>query len=266
MPYGVISIIQKSSFVRNQFAGFFQFIEQFIFQGYNLIYEEDCPRVCQELQDTLHPTIKQQVGDLILYKDFIVIRVYGAEKQPYKLPKFLTPRIFGLEILRQRFDSDYVHFTSRNQAGTFKLLVTIGPFTIRNMNATKIIEEIMVCFQFEEDIACQYDPLGIIQEKRRKLKRGACEHTGIERMSKLANKLTFSDEDELDSEDTQIEKSLALVSVHEKGKRPSSSEKTSPASEKKKVKTVKLSKEPPFHILEHFSPNIMMIKGEVTTT
>ena len=127
-----------------------------------------------------------------MYKDFTVIRVYGAEKQPYKLPKFLTPRIFGLEILRQRFDSDYVHFTSKNQAGTFKLPVTIGPFTVKNRNATKIIEDIMACFQFEEDIACQYDPLGIIQEKRRKLKQGAYEHTGTERMSKLANKLTFS--------------------------------------------------------------------------
>ena len=85
-------------------------------------------------------------------------------------------------------------------------------------------------------------------------------------MSKLANKLTFLDADESDFEDTQIAKSLALVSVHEKGKRPSSFEKTSPASKKNKVKRVKLSKEPPFHILEHSSPNIMMVKGEVTTT
>ena len=85
-------------------------------------------------------------------------------------------------------------------------------------------------------------------------------------MNKLANKLTSLDGDESDFEDTQIAKSLALMSVHEKGKRPSGSEKTSPTSEKKKVKRVKLSKEPPFHILEHSSPNIMMVKGEVTTT
>ena len=53
---------------------------------------------------------------------------------------------------------------------------------------------------------------------------------------------------ESDSEDTEIEKNLALVSVHEKGKRPLGYEKTSPTSEKKKVKRVKMSKEPPFHI------------------
>lgn len=97
-----------------------------------------------------------------MYKDFTVVRVYGAEKKPYKLPKFLTPRNFVLEILRHRFDSNYVHITSRNQAGTFKLLVTVGPFTVKNRNVVKIIEEIMVFFQFEDDITCQYDPLGVI--------------------------------------------------------------------------------------------------------
>lgn len=54
----------------------------------------------------------------------------------------------------------------------------------------------MACFQFEEDISCQYDPLIIIQEKRKKLKRGVYEHKGTEEMNKLANKLVFSDRDE----------------------------------------------------------------------
>ena len=85
-------------------------------------------------------------------------------------------------------------------------------------------------------------------------------------MNKLANKLVFLDGDESYSEDTEIAKSLALVSVHEKGKRPLGHEKTSPASEKKRVKRVKVLKEPPFHILEHSSPNIMMVKGKVTTS
>ena len=99
-----------------------------------------------------------------------MIIIYGSEKISYKLPKFLTPRKFALEILRKRLDSDHVHFTSINEAGTFKLPVTVGPFTVKNKNTAKLIEEIMVCFQFEEDIPCQYDPLGIIQEKRKKLK------------------------------------------------------------------------------------------------
>ena len=67
----------------------------------------------------------------------------------------------------------------------------------------------MICFQFEEDISYQYDPLGIIQEKRKKLKRGVYEHKDTEEMSKLANKFTFSDEGKSYSEDTEITKILA---------------------------------------------------------
>lgn len=74
--------------------------------------------------------------------------------------------------------------------------MTVGPFTIKNRNDVKIIEEIMVCFQFEEDMSCQYDPLRIIQEKRKKLRWGVYEHTGTEWMNKLENKLVFSDGDE----------------------------------------------------------------------
>ena len=144
--------------------------------------------------------------------------------------------------------------------------MTIGPFTVKNRNVVKIIEEVMACFQFEDGISCQYDPLGIIQDKREKLKRGVYEHTGTERMNKLENKLVFSDGDESESEDIEIAKGLALVSLHEKGKMPLGQEKASPASKKKKVKRVKVLKQPPFSILEHSSPNIMMVKGEVTST
>ena len=124
----------------------------------------------------------------------------------------------------------------------------------------------MACFEFEEDISCQYDPLGIIQEKRKKLKRGVYEHKGTEEMNKLENKLVFSYGDESNSEDTEIDKGLALVTIKEKGKRSLGWEKTSPASEKKRVKRVKVSKKHVFQILEHPSLNIMIVKGEVITT
>ena len=86
------------------------------------------------------------MGDWILYKEYTIIRMHGSKKIPYKLHKFLTPRIFTLEILRQRLDSDYVHFTSRNQDGTFKLPLIVGPFIVKIKNAVKLIEDIMVSF------------------------------------------------------------------------------------------------------------------------
>lgn len=132
-------------------------MDKFISQVYLLIYEEQFPRVCQELQECLHPTIETYVRDWILYKDYTVIRVYGSELSPYKFPTLLTPRLFALEILRQRFNSDYIHFSKQNQAASFKMPITIGPFTVKSRSTTQLIEDILTCFGFEEDVSCQYD-------------------------------------------------------------------------------------------------------------
>lgn len=79
VPYGTPSIIHITSFVRNQSSGFLNFVDKFISQFYLLIYEEQFPWVCQELQQCLHPTIEIYVEDWILYKDYTIIRVYGIK-------------------------------------------------------------------------------------------------------------------------------------------------------------------------------------------
>ena len=90
IPYGIPSIIHRTSFVRNQSFGFLHFVDKFISQVYLLIYEEQFPRVFPELQECLYPSIETYVGDGILYKDYTIIRVYGLEISPYKLITFLT--------------------------------------------------------------------------------------------------------------------------------------------------------------------------------
>ena len=97
-----------------------------------------------------------------MYPDYKVIKVYGLEEQPYRLPTFLTPRIFSLEVLRQRLHSDELHFSSKKQTSTFKVPITIGPFIVKNRAAIELIDDIMACFGFASDFACQYDPLNII--------------------------------------------------------------------------------------------------------
>ena len=89
-------------------------------------------------------------------------RVYGDEFNPYRFSTFLTPIIFALEVLRQRFNSDFIHFSSKNHATSFKLRITVSPFTVKNKATTKIIDEMLVCLNFEEDQACQYDSCQII--------------------------------------------------------------------------------------------------------
>ena len=124
----------------------------------------------------LHPQTENQIGDWFLYQDYSVIRIYGYEEQPYRLPTFLTPIIFSLEVLRQRLHSDELHFSSKKQTSNFKVLITIGPFTVRNKATIELIDDIMAYFKFVPNEACQYDPLQLISKKKKKQKRGNYEH------------------------------------------------------------------------------------------
>ena len=101
-----------------------------------------------------------------------MIRVYGFEHQPYRLPSFLTPRNFSLEVLRKRLHSDELHFSSKKQTSTFKVPITVGSFTVKNRASIELIDGIMACFGFALDFSCQYDPLHIISKKRKRQKKG----------------------------------------------------------------------------------------------
>ena len=90
------------------------------------------------MQNCLHPPTEDQIGDWFLFQDYNVIRVYGSEEKPYRLPTFLTHRIFAPKVLRQRLHSDELHFSSKMQNSTFKVPITIGPFTIRNKVAVEL--------------------------------------------------------------------------------------------------------------------------------
>ena len=105
-----------------------------------------------------------------------MLRIYGSEEQPYRLPAFLTPKIFSLEVLRQRPYSYELHFSSKKQTSNFKVPITIGPFTIINKATIDLIDDIMACFRFVPDEACKYDPLQLISNKKKRQKRRNYEH------------------------------------------------------------------------------------------
>ena len=105
-----------------------------------------------------------------MYHDYTVIRVYGCEEPPYKLPVFLTPRIFALEVLRQRLHSDELHFSSKKQTTNLKFPITVGSFTVRNKATIELIDGIMACFSFSTDEAYKYDPFADNFEEEEKAK------------------------------------------------------------------------------------------------
>ena len=66
---------------------------------YKIIFGSTMPNINEDSKFLLqNPT--DLVGDWFCYKEFIVMRIYGFEGEPYKLPRFLTTRIYVLEYLR----------------------------------------------------------------------------------------------------------------------------------------------------------------------
>ena len=101
-----------------------------------------------------------------------------------------------MEVLRKRLHSDLLHFASRNQASSFKVPITLGPFIVKNKSVVELIDDLMVCFGFQEEPSCQYDPHHIISNRRKKQKIIRYDHKGTVEMEQMANKLTLSSEEE----------------------------------------------------------------------
>ena len=76
-PYDVMSVIHRSSFLRDQAQGFSKFVNGFSSRVYCFIYEANYPRVPRQFQNYLHPPTEDQIKDWFLFQDYIVIRVYG---------------------------------------------------------------------------------------------------------------------------------------------------------------------------------------------
>ena len=77
------------------------------------------PKVFLKCNKLLQLSHDKRVGDWYIFENYIENKVYGFELQPFLLPTFLNPRIFTFEFIRQRLDSDDIHFVSRKY--TFNL-------------------------------------------------------------------------------------------------------------------------------------------------
>ena len=66
---------------------------------YNLIFGSSMPRIGEDLKLLLQNPV-EPVGDWFCFEDYTLIRIYGFEGEPFRLPKFTTRRLFALEFLR----------------------------------------------------------------------------------------------------------------------------------------------------------------------
>ena len=79
------------------------------------------------------------MGDWYLYEKHTELRIFGTNLLPYKLPKFLTIRVFDLEYLRQVLNFDAINFLASKKKTQFKIKSQIGPFIVNNRDVDKEI-------------------------------------------------------------------------------------------------------------------------------
>ena len=68
----------------------FEFANSIMSEMYKMLFDEELPRVLEEMKCLMQSSPEDQVGDWFLHKDSTVLRVYGFTRKPYKLPGFLT--------------------------------------------------------------------------------------------------------------------------------------------------------------------------------
>ena len=78
----------------------FEFVNTIMAEIFKMFFDDVLPRVLEDIRIMLQSSSEDRTRDWFLHKEFTVIRVYGFTGEPYRLPAFLTPRVFALEFMR----------------------------------------------------------------------------------------------------------------------------------------------------------------------
>ena len=98
------------------------------------------PRITKEDREWLQLTLETMVVKWFLLKYHKIIRSYGFEGNPYKLPTFFTVRILEMDYVKQMFLSVELHFIGFKQHISFHISKDVGPFQVKVMSAFQYME------------------------------------------------------------------------------------------------------------------------------
>ena len=104
----------------------FEFENSIMSEIYKMLFDEVLPRVLEEMKSMMQSSPEDRVGDWFLYKDFTVLRIYGFTGEPYRLPAFITSRIFALEYMRQRVHAEEEHFGASKKSSNIKFPLKVA--------------------------------------------------------------------------------------------------------------------------------------------
>ena len=141
------------------------------------------------MKNNLHPSPESFIGYWLLYREFIVIRVYGFTGTPSKFPALLNPRNFAFEFIKKILCSDEDNFGALMKCYDVKFPFKIGPFIFKSKTALPIVEKLLEAMDFQKMERLNYDLWKIISQRRQQNKNKAFEHQLLEGMDKMDNLL-----------------------------------------------------------------------------
>ena len=132
---------------------------------YKVIFGSTMPRISEDFKSLLQNPV-ELIGDWFCYKGSTVIRVFGFEGEPYKLPKFLTRILFVLEFLRQRLFVENEIFIKHKKVSSMKFKFTLEPFVVEFVHVVTIIDQIMKSMNFKTYKSLRYNPKKVIHQRK----------------------------------------------------------------------------------------------------
>lgn len=144
---------------------FFTFASSVMPAIYKVIFGSLMPKISEDLKLLLQNLV-DLVGDWFYFKDYTVIRVYGFEGEPYKLPRFTTKRLFSFEYLRQRLIVENDNFLKYKKASSMKFNFTLEPFVVNSAYAITVVDQTLRSMNFEIDKALRYDPKKVFHQRK----------------------------------------------------------------------------------------------------
>ena len=97
-------------------------------------------------------------------------------EEPYKLPTFLTKRMFVFELLRQRLYVESELFLKQKKSSNIEFKYTIEPFVVDSTYALPIIQDLLRSMKFDQDRRVNYYPKHIISKRKVSCRLGTFKH------------------------------------------------------------------------------------------
>ena len=122
-------------------------------------------------------------------------------------------RIFALEYFRQIINLDEVNFLAARKKTQFKMKNQFGPFICNNREAGPKADKILQDMKFRNNFMWHYDPHGVINKLRIKVKLGPFIHHPRPDIERFANQSEWLESTLIDMDSTIVDVENILINV-----------------------------------------------------